>query len=653
MKTLLSGFLISTVMSISRQHSNIKSMGNIFTNRLKIFVILLLSCFEYSKANISVSIEIDPSFLTPTADSEICVTDSTGVKYFAIIKNPILQFSLQNSGNYNILLSREGITHFGYDYMISCDTTFQIPPQDKTYNLDELVVVADNAPKITATGQIYKLSDKAKKSGNPYVALSEIPLLNVDISNQTVRTIEGDIPLVLIDGKYINSGIRPIDPRFIESVEITEVTNAKYLQLGVSKILNIKLKRNVSYYTYLEARTRHDIPIREGFGGANFEVGSRKFAISGSLFGDYLHHDKIKQSVTEFLDNNSKHRNINHFSNGHGLEGDIQMKWIPAKTEYFAAVVKGRLSKKKINADGTGMYDLSNYKSSQTNHDKDGGWLAGLFYEHTFKDGATFSSFEKYNRGVYDTDSRQAESITTDEILQTNDYWESSKSRRNQYTFTLDYNGADHKYGTIACGNNLQYTKDNDSNLATTPHDYAHVSTLSEYPYFTYSLSRKKFFMMLSMGMQYMRIATVSDRNSWFRPRAAASFTFALPHRQSIRMVYHLDNELPLSSQLQTFNTSTDPWLRIGGNAYLVPMEKHSAYIMHDKAFPKLNMRTFAGYDLNRNMIESFLKNDGDIVIQSYRNRGIYKDIYLGETMSYRIGENKDNCQYEIQLGEI
>ena len=177
-----------------------------------------------------------------------------------------------------------GYAPYNTQAWFSNDTTLTVVLAQKTYDLDEVVVQGQSARKITATGEIFQLSSKARKSGDPFRALSEIPLLKVDIINQTVTTNAGEPLLVLIDGKLQNSGIQPIDPKFIESVEVSDVVSARFLKMGVKKLLNIKLRKNRPMYVYTDFRTRHDIPLREGFGGANYEFGRKKFAISGSIF---------------------------------------------------------------------------------------------------------------------------------------------------------------------------------------------------------------------------------------------------------------------------------------------------------------------------------------------------------------------------------
>ncbi len=598
-------------------------------------VLFLLNCMLHTMAGINVRVNVVAEVDSSLDGCEICVTDSDSIVFFAIIKEPQLTFTLHNQGTYNISIAKDTLYLCDENYTIECDTTLTINAHIKTINLNEVVVYGETAPKYTTTGQIFKLSEKAKKCGNPFKALAEIPLLNVDISNQSIGTREGDTPLVLIDGKYINTGVEPIDPKFIESVEITEVVNAKYLMLGVSKILNIKLKRNVAYYTYVDARTRNDIPIREGFGGANFEFGTSKFAVSGNFFGNYLHNDKTEKNYSESLAGSIKHQDISALSEAHGFDGALTVKWNPSVSEYFAGTVKRSLQRSKLDLEGTGVYDSMSYNSRQNNKMENGGWLAALFYEHTFKDKSTLSTFAKYNRGISDEEDIQHD-MYGDSDIDDSDYWEYEKSRRNQYTLTVDYDGYEHCYGTISGGNNFEYTKDGNYDLTINPFDYASVRLISNYSYFSYSYNWKNVFIMASAGTQYMKIKTTDGNNSWWKPRATVTFGLNLPWKQFLRCFYYLDNDLPKSSQLHTFNHSTNPWLRIEGNPFLVPIEKHTLRLNYDKRFSKINARIYGELNINRNMIEAYIREGEGIAVKSYRNYGHYKDYNFGYMATYR-----------------
>ena len=49
--------------------------------------------------------------------------------------------------------------------------------------LEELVVDGYLSAERNAKGEVFRLSRRAKESGNPYIALSEIPALNVNLAS--------------------------------------------------------------------------------------------------------------------------------------------------------------------------------------------------------------------------------------------------------------------------------------------------------------------------------------------------------------------------------------------------------------------------------------------------------------------------------------
>ena len=182
-----------------------------------------------------------------------------------------------------------GLTDENGEYSITCDsarvigrisyigmaTNYQMLEKDHhattilrmdARELEEVVVEGDRTYRVkrTATGEIYYLSKYAKNSKDPFKALQEIPRLQVNRLEQSVKTADNNSLLILIDGQSVNSGIAPIDPKDIESVEIMDVTTARYLQSGINKILNIKLKRKRSPYQWYQFETSHFLPVEQG-----------------------------------------------------------------------------------------------------------------------------------------------------------------------------------------------------------------------------------------------------------------------------------------------------------------------------------------------------------------------------------------------------
>lgn len=617
---------------------------------------ILLWCFitvgtVSASATIKVGVSVQVNDSVEIKHCDLCVSDSTRVVYFVKLQQDYLELKLEREGTYSFLITCGLDVIVDNIFTLECDTIVNLTQQHHAINLGEILVTANSRPKVTATGQIFRLSEKAKKSGNPFRALSEIPLLNVDISGQTVRTNEGDTPLVLIDGKSVNSGIAPIDPKFIEAVEITEVVNAKYLQLGVSKIIDIRLKREVPLYSYVDLRTRHDLPVREGFGAVSFEIGKPIFAVSGSMSGDYLFNEKVNSSITETSGEDSRFLNNTDRTRQLGYEGELLLKWMPRSSEYFAGVVKKRMSYNRKKGTGQGNYNQLNYSTIEHNNQDEGGWLGALYYEHSFHDNSLLSVFAKYNKGVDDVEEKRQDDISGFGDDTVTEYQECEESYRDQYTLTIDYNGTDHDYGNLSGGYNFEYTHDTNYNNSVTPREKNNVNLANNYSYISYSNMWQSLFFMGSVGLQYMQIRTDQGNNSWWRPRAVATFGLRLPKSNLLRAIYEMDNELPLSSQLSTFNHSTNPWLRIEGNPYLVPMEKHAVTLMYDKTLSHFNMRLYSQYHKHLNMIEQYVSNEENFSIQSYRNNGSWQNFKIGGIFSFQKGNVRATfkCAYQLE----
>ena len=130
--------------------------------------------------------------------------------------------------------------------------------QEDSRVLDSVTVYGERMQR-TTKGYVYYLSEKARKCGNPFVALEEIPLLVTDPAAETVKSADGQGLVILVDGMSVNSGISPIDPSRIKSVEINDILSAKYMRNGAKRILNIKT-RDTAYYLYDQTAARVDVP---------------------------------------------------------------------------------------------------------------------------------------------------------------------------------------------------------------------------------------------------------------------------------------------------------------------------------------------------------------------------------------------------------
>jgi len=144
-----------------------------------------------------------------------------------------------SQGKYLLVASCVGLASEEDSVLVDRDMPHNFILETRDIMLDSIVVNGKNN-YASSRGHVFILSKKAKESGNPFVALQEIPYIYSDPVNETVRSSDGQSMMILIDGIRVNSGISPIDPSRIKSVEIIDVVGAKYMRQGVKRILNTR-----------------------------------------------------------------------------------------------------------------------------------------------------------------------------------------------------------------------------------------------------------------------------------------------------------------------------------------------------------------------------------------------------------------------------
>lgn len=517
------------------------------------------------------------------------------------------------------------------------DADSLVAPRDSVQNmmdstvmitmLQELEVTGQLTSKKTANGRIFRLSDKAKNSGDPYLALTEIPVLITNIASKTITTRNGETPLILIDGKLVNSGIDPIDPKFIDSVELIEVANAKYLHMGYSKVLNIRLKRDTPFYIYSELRTRHGVIPSDGFAGGNFEFGKKKWAINGSAFGSYIVHNTTSYSLSESLGSSYKERSGYNRKRNLKWNGDVMAKFTPDSMNYFAFSIQGLQSFERGYGYFAGHYEdgadfttpnAESLSGSSRSLLDMGGTLSAVYYDHTFKDKSVFSAFAYYNLGIGDISSELDEIIGTD----LSDYLSAEKSIRNQYRLVLNYDTGEKPYGSISGGYYLQQTHDKLFNKVRLSDNPISKNQLDNYIHMTFTSSFRNINYMISAGMQLMSVTVEKDKNTFWKPKGSASVTWSDARNNMLRASYILTNRMPESRALATFDTSTNPWLKNQGNPYLKPYSIHKIELRYSKTINKLDFEGIANYTVNTDLIQPWIYSDNGVAISSWRNLG-------------------------------
>ena len=305
---------------------------------------------------------IDADSSKPVKDGYVSLTRGDSLIGFATSgKNGSFGISGLPSGKYDVSVNALFFKDFTDTLTISGkakDVTYALNREVKNITLQDVTVTADRSHIIrrTANGQKFYLSEKAKKLHNPFQALQEIPLLISDPSSSSVKTLDGKTPLILIDGNRVNSGIAPINPADIESIEVINTVSARYLQEGIGGIVNIKLKRKSAPYVWLEAATRHDLPADHGFGVFYFEIGNRKYSLYGRTVYDYTYHDDTEADVAR--QNTTYTQNFTQAArtDKHSRPGELLFKWSLTPKDYFAAHGYADISRDKTHDEGKGLF---------------------------------------------------------------------------------------------------------------------------------------------------------------------------------------------------------------------------------------------------------------------------------------------------------
>lgn len=558
------------------------------------------------------------------------LTDEKG--NFSIKNLSKREYELQiNYPGYNVLEEKLNLQR-------SLNTEYMLMPQGNV-ELDDVMITADRSDyvKRTATGHIFYLSEQAKNSGNPYRALKEIPRL---ISNEALQKItmeDGSTPLVLIDGNTMNSGVAPIDPKEIESVEIMDVVNARYLRTGAKHILNIKLKKKTAPYTFFETATRHDVPIRNGMGVVYFEIGNQKYSLYSRAAANYTYDNNTETQGWQRGENYYKQNDGVIRENSNYQLGELLFKWKFTEKDYLAAHAYGQQKLKKIRSWGTGEYQtdyLQDFDYTAFNRNDAYILTGSLYHKHYFTDDKTLETTLAYNKNGDDSDEEREEIYPDWRYRNLYKY----RNKRSSGSLNIDYSWSWGEVNSLNVGSETMYVNDHINQVSEGYPVFRHRAW-NEYLYSAFSSKTGNLFYMASAGIEgiWLRAGNVSNR--YIKPRASFSGTYEFSRNHSSRMSYTLTNTAPAVGQLNPYNTSTDSLVVVKGNPELLPVQNHqieSSYTFNKSGW---YLTPSTSYSIYTDRIEPFGFSENGIYTSTYRNMGRFKTLTLGGSVSYRLNK--------------
>ena len=515
-------------------------------------------------------------------------------------------------------------------------TTFsiQLIPSSSSVQLDELEVIADRSGvvKRLANGNRFFLSPRAKDMNDPFMALREIPTLESDPFNATLKTLSGKSPLILINGVELNSGIKPILPKDIEYVEVIDAVPARYLARGVTAIVNIKLRENRPPYLWTELATRHEIPLREGFGAWYFEVGNEKYSLYGRTSASYTHNDRTEGYINSSDTGYERRYDWTGRKDDSQWFGELLFKAAPTSKDYLA--VQGYLSydRRHNRTSGEGTYVSENQEPfSMTNDSRDRSSIATVsaYYKHEFAESTQLEVRGGYNhnRNTLTTVGEEAFGSIPFDISYL------FRNRRNSGNAEVTFSH------TLANGAYLQA-----GSLTTLLSDRIELSgqplfrhsNYDEYLFASFTSQWSKLYYMLSAGLQATWLTAREESNRYLRPRATLSGTWQFNPSNSIQLYYTLTNRAPSAASLNPYATSTDSLTVSRGNPYLVPQQSHDLSLTYSLNKGPVYTALTLGGDIYTDMITSsgYTEPSG-VYVSTYANQGRYRQVYSTYSLSY------------------
>ena len=513
-------------------------------------------------------------------------------------------------------------------------------PDRRTVDLEEVVVKGDRSKTVQRLpdGQRFFLSDKAKAMNDPFMALQEIPLLSSDPANSSVTTLDGNTPLIMIDGKEVNSGIAPILPEDIESVDVIDVVSAKYLAAGVRTILNINLRKNRPPYIWTELATRHELPIRRGMGVGYFEVGTEKASVYGRASYRYTYHDDTDGRTDQLNTGYMQTYDWKNRAGGNSWLGELLLKLVPDTLNYFAiqAYVTRDVSNSSMRSEGTFTTHAGvPYTADSEISDKGTILTTSAYYRHAFtsvSDLTVKGSFN-YNENTLATYGQERYGA---DVVMTDAFFDNS---RRSGSVDLTYQNTFRSAWSLEAGSAISLTNDH---ISVHPHPLFRHHNYREYIYASMSGQHGMWYMYGSIGMECTWLRAGEESNRYIRPNATVSITRVLNPSNSLQLSYFCTNSAPDARMLNPYNISTDPLVTVRGNPSLTPSMNQSAVIAYTFSKGGFYMQPNGGATLVSDLITASGYTDSDgVYVNTFANQGRFANTFVRFNVSQRLTTGK------------
>ncbi len=546
-----------------------------------------------------------------------------------------------SSGKYVLEADALGYDLYRKDLQVAGDMDIHVSMTEvATTLLDEVTVSADKSELVTRTanGQMFYLSKEARRMSNPFFALREIPILISDPSTSSVTTIDGVQPLILINGNRVNSGIAPVMPSEIESVEVITNPSARYSKDGIQAVVNIKLKEKRAPYQWYELATRHEIPLSDGFGVGYFEVGNPRISLYGRAAVDYKYHqDSHTESASEDVGYKRRYAGDTRLNGGNVL-GELLLKGNPTERDYYAVQIYYTGDRTKSTRTTEGILDTDNdikYRSSGYDRNRSHILTAGAYYKRTFDNGDDLELMMSYNynRNKLTSDETYGygTQYNTDEV-----YTRMFDNTRNSASVSAEYNKEFGYTRFLGAGARVSLSDDRVEHVHD-PYSLFRHRRLYHNAYISWAQNFwGRVWLSVSAGYSVTWLKADIHRNHYARFLGTARINWNINNNNSLSVYYQQNNTSPQVSQLNPFDTSTDPLVINRGNPYLRPENYFQIPVKYTFNYRRLYVSpSFTYCRYSHNISSSGYTDDEGRYVSTYVNSGTYAYRTVSATVGY------------------
>lgn len=544
------------------------------------------------------------------------------------------EYKIKNipSSEYNISVSCVGMESYKETLTINRNTEKNFILKEGSIELDSVFVSTKRPAVRTSRGHIYYLSKEAVASGDPYTALMEIPELISNKTTQSVSSQDGKSLVILVDGMRVNSGITPISPDRIESVEIVDIAGAKYMFDGGEKILNIHTKKHFPPYLFIQESARDDIPAYWQFFDSQFEIGSPKYSFGGKFYIDGGHNKRTFSDLEAQTSSYKRTESSIAKTCNRSMSYEMMFKTRLAKDMFLAFYVTGEKSKEHSTSNGNGRLSTDEYgaytTSGKMKYKSD--ILSGNLYLYKKNKKSSFDATLWGTMNNSDTDNDLFQNYTNRKWYGKNYIKVKTHTFGEKFDYSFNILKAEANIGNVTTYSRYRMNDKTDI-VPVYNHD-----RFCEYAYFGLAGTLDKINYQASAGYDFVWMKSSGIVNRYHEPRLSLSADKDITDDINIEMRYTHNINTPGISSMNPYNTSTDSLVYSSGNPYLRPSILHSTELTFSYGKNGFNSYLSGAYSYTSKTPESVAYvDDLGIYHGTIENQGHASNLNLTANASY------------------